>query len=540
MQISSNKEIYIVGKIWNDPNREEKTIKISNGRINSIENGSRVPASTPDSDIILLDSDEYIFPSLTNLHTHVGYNVFPLWIKNKVWKSRHHWRNNPEYKLEISELNNFIKDKWPTQVNPFFISDFANLLIEEESINSLLKDKNQLQEALINEVKKAHAIISEIYAVVGGTGLIQQTLPLDKEDPSDRSFIIRNTGNQKDLEIPDTQQVYSIVDFFRPDPKPSGNENEDSSIWSPVIQKSFNDFITSVNNGNDKSYATLAHIGEGCSGFLHGLQQDAYSKKEVEAMFDILYNKIDKENLKSSFLSLTHGNGIDTSDQRQMDFLREHNITLIWSPVSNLLLYNDTVNIKAFLQNGINICLGSDWSPSGTKHVLDELKFAAILNEKFNWKISHDQLFDMVTVNPLKALGLESSTGIEAGKNADLFVLKSTPSQSPLDSLLFGKDADISFVIVNGRMVYGLKEHFDKMKVDYENFDVSEGALISKYGISINNVLKFDMKKSLSLIDSLIAEYCRIHTIPAMIRPRILASEDQNYSRILKRLAENS
>ena len=49
-------------------------------------------------------------------------------------------------------------------------------------------------EASLPVVEQAHEIISEIQAVAGGTTLIQETLDLDKENPDDRSFIIRNTG----------------------------------------------------------------------------------------------------------------------------------------------------------------------------------------------------------------------------------------------------------------------------------------------------------------------------------------------------------
>ena len=42
---------------------------------------------------------------------------------------------------------------------------------------------------------------------------------------------------------------------------------------------------------------------------------------------------------------------------------------MIWSPLSNLLLYGATVNIKAAVGRGRPLGLGPDWSPSGSKNL---------------------------------------------------------------------------------------------------------------------------------------------------------------------------
>ena len=47
---------------------------------------------------------------------------------------------------------------------------------------------------------------------------------------------------------------------------------------------------------------------------------------------------------------------------------------IAWSPFSNLWLYGETTDVPAARDAGIKVCLGSDWAPSGTKHVLGELK----------------------------------------------------------------------------------------------------------------------------------------------------------------------
>src|SRR5438105_12784775 len=56
------------------------------------------------------------------------------------------------------------------------------------------------------------------------------------------------------------------------------------------------------------------------------------------------------------------------------DVLAEAGASIVWSPLSNLLLYGQTTNITAAAKAGIAIALGPDWSPSGSKNLLNELK----------------------------------------------------------------------------------------------------------------------------------------------------------------------
>ena len=53
---------------------------------------------------------------------------------------------------------------------------------------------------------------------------------------------------------------------------------------------------------------------------------------------------------------------------------------MIWSPFSNLWLYRDTTDVVAARDEGLRICLGADWSPSGSKNLLGELKVADLWN----------------------------------------------------------------------------------------------------------------------------------------------------------------
>src|SRR5258708_13511295 len=73
---------------------------------------------------------------------------------------------------------------------------------------------------------------------------------------------------------------------------------------------------------------------------------------------------------------------------------------VVWSPFSNLWLYGSTTNIPAVRKQGVSICLGSDWGPSGTKHVLGEIKVAKLVSQKQKFGLSDQDLVAMVTSNP--------------------------------------------------------------------------------------------------------------------------------------------
>jgi 5-methylthioadenosine/S-adenosylhomocysteine deaminase len=496
MKVSSTLTIAITGNVWDPVGGESlKTLVIANGKINQILDGAQTVAGAT---AIALDAGTVIFPGLINLHTHTTYNILPIWESGAVWKNRFQWRHNQGYKQQVGNLLDYIQNNW--------------------------------KEAAADT---SYAIISEIQAVAGGTTLIQETMPLDEEKADGGSFIIRNTGDQADLQIPASASVFSVVDFYEPNVTPSGDPGEDTSSWTPVKQSPYTDFIKSVNNKDNPYYSTLVHVGEGKSGFVKGSSADPYSQKEIALLYQGLGADVTQPaSLAGAHLGLTHGCGIDLSNTALLDFLEASQVSLIWSPVSNLLLYLDTTDVSKLLARGINICLGSDWSPSGSKHVLDELKFAKYVNDLLGLGIFNSELFAMVTSNAVKALGIAGTGAITVGADADLFVLRKTnAADDALTALLTCSDGDIDFVMVNGRIVFGLTSYFtDVLQVDYQGFPATEGTNVAQRGVSINSTLNFNLASSLTTIDGLMLKYCTtVIDEPQLKRTRFLASDDTIY-----------
>ena len=69
-------------------------------------------------------------------------------------------------------------------------------------------------------------------------------------------------------------------------------------------------------------------------------------------------------------------------ERADFDVLAAHGVSMVWSPLSNLLLYGDTADIAAAKAAGVPIAIGPDWSPTGSKHLLGELKVAYLWSQE--------------------------------------------------------------------------------------------------------------------------------------------------------------
>src|SRR4051794_3901303 len=97
---------------------------------------------------------------------------------------------------------------------------------------------------------------------------------------------------------------------------------------------------------------------------------------------------------------------------------------MIWSPLSNLLLYGETANIKAAVDADVPLGLGPDWSPSGSKNLLGELKVARLIADTSNANLSDYQLLSAATRNAAAIVHWEHELGtLEEQKRADLLVV---------------------------------------------------------------------------------------------------------------------
>lgn len=132
---------------------------------------------------------------------------------------------------------------------------------------------------------------------------------------------------------------------------------------------------------------------------------------------------------------------------------------IIWSPLSNMILYGKTTNIPVAMKAGVKVALAPDWSPSGSSNVLGELKVADRVNrEQFGNFLTDQQLVEMVTSTPAQIAGMDDKIGsIEVGKFADLVVIRGNVS-NPYRAIIDAKPADVLLTTVSGEAFYGRQD----------------------------------------------------------------------------------
>ncbi len=164
-------------------------------------------------------------------------------------------------------------------------------------------------------------------------------------------------------------------------------------------------------------------------------------------------NCLDKYNV------LIHCIGFSELDIKKV---KKTGATISWCPASNYFMYNVTCKIRKILKAGINVCLGTDSTATGSVNILEEIRFAdKIYKKMYGEKLDPKILLEMVTVNPAKAFRLEKDIGsIEEGKKADL-LLVSSRNKDPYSALTDIQMEDIELLLLEGKPVYGSKAYKD-------------------------------------------------------------------------------
>ena len=232
--------------------------------------------------------------------------------------------------------------------------------------------------------------------------------------------IVRNVEETNDVNLPEAKTKISDVDA------------EDANKFLARLQR---------------SSCLLLHLAEGT---------DEKSHKHFEAL-----------HLSNSDWAITPAlAGIHSLALKPDDYqtLSEHGGSIIWSPLSNLMLYGETVEINSAKACGLVFGIGSDWSPTGSKNLLGELKVARLISEAQGNVFTDKELLAMVTCNASKILKWEQELGsIESNKRADLLVI-SGRSGDPYGKFLESHETGIILVIINGVPRYGresLMKKFD-------------------------------------------------------------------------------
>lgn len=241
-------------------------------------------------------------------------------------------------------------------------------------------------------------------------------------------------------------------------------------------------------------------------------------KKEVDHASCLLLHLSEglDDKARAAFLALQHGRqwaigpalaGIHCAALNADDFavMAKHQGSIIWSPLSNLLLYGGTTDIKAARAAGVTIALGSDWSPSGSKNLLNELKAAKAASDALGIGLSDKDIVTMATSAPAKIVKWDKLVGsIAPKKRADFMVITAGVGADPYSSLIHAKESDVLLVMIDGRAVVGTRALMKALGAKGESIKVGRHARVIDYGAGDPRIPAVTCKEAhAALVDAL-------------------------------------
>jgi cytosine/adenosine deaminase-related metal-dependent hydrolase len=126
---------------------------------------------------------------------------------------------------------------------------------------------------------------------------------------------------------------------------------------------------------------------------------------------------------------------------------------MVWSPLSNSLLYGETIDPAVLKKQKALFALGCDWTPSGSRNLLMELKVAWLCAQQVTSatdRLTFKDLAEAATTRAATAAAWHGHVGtIEVGKLADLLVLDAK-HDDPYENLVRATEREVRLVTVGG------------------------------------------------------------------------------------------
>ena len=174
-------------------------------------------------------------------------------------------------------------------------------------------------------------------------------------------------------------------------------------------------------------------------------------------------------------------------DEKDMDILAKHNVSVVTNPASNMKLGNGFAPVPEMMAKGINICLGTDGAASNNAlNMIHEMSLLTLIHKGTHQSpqcVSAQEAFRMATINGAKALSLENVCGsIEAGKKADLVIMdlkrpSMWPNNNPIAALSYSANGtETDTVIIDGQITMegGRVLTMDEERIYYETEKIME------------------------------------------------------------------
>lgn len=432
------------------------------------------------------NSYDVIYPGLINLHNHTKQNNLPIWKQAQgQFENRFEWRDWGNYTKSVSgNMNPWVGFGKPIECATFRWSEVQAMVF---GTTYLQGPSNCVAGFGIQRVEDAGAYVSKKAAVQAPTDLII---------PEDMVFVwnvlgpIIRSGKTYEEALAQTINKYCTLTGISAE---TVNTKEGLAILKnqTLLKEKCqgdlpNKFIRYVywihpTIAGKKAYMAQANASAIIAHLAEGRRTDPYNMKEFELVKML--------GLDLPGVNFVHGVGIKKSDLKIMG---EKKMGLIWSPLSNFLLYGETLDIKAAKEAGVVLALGSDWLPTGSKSVLEELKVARNyvqkdpLDDGLAKIFTDEELYKMVTENAAKLIGHYENAAGEAGVgrlaigSMGTVIVATAHDGNPFTNLVKDvSEKDINLVIVDGKAVYGnvsyldglgLKGKYETSPFDYQGF----------------------------------------------------------------------
>ena len=140
----------------------------------------------------------------------------------------------------------------------------------------------------------------------------------------------------------------------------------------------------------------------------------------------------------------------------EVKICKENNINIVSCPGSNDYLGSGVAPLKKYLDNGINIALGTDGPASN--HGLNMFREMQLVVDHQNGEIPPFEILKMATVNASKAMGLDNADVLAVNKYADIIMLDLSNMKQTNDIIknivYYGKKENVVLTMINGQILY--------------------------------------------------------------------------------------
>lgn len=151
-------------------------------------------------------------------------------------------------------------------------------------------------------------------------------------------------------------------------------------------------------------------------------------------------------------------------NDEDIDIYKSKKLSIVTNPASNAKLASGIAPIKRYLDEGINVAIGTDGPASNNAlDMFREMYLVSVLaklKENDAVGIKAWDVLKMATVGSAKTMGLDNCDVLETGKAADIIMLDlKQPNMQPINNIssnivYSGNVSNVKLTMVNGKILY--------------------------------------------------------------------------------------